>query len=224
MVHQFDKSLAFSHAAEDLPFWEEVYRCAFPTMVAMANHRQDGPHQRSGIDRSILLANSKQFLIDEKVRGRNRITGRVYEDIALEFLSDEERNQPGWVTKPLLADYIAYAIAPLGRCYLLPVPQLQQAWTENGERWRDEARRLIRAPNLYHGRRWVTVSVGVTPRVLFHAMGQCLRVRFNPFEFEEDEEAANGKVPGSPSGNPVANEVDLKNERFWEPDPESGSW
>jgi hypothetical protein len=37
-------------------------------MAAMIDHRQDGEHQRAGIDRSIVLNNSKQILIDEKVR------------------------------------------------------------------------------------------------------------------------------------------------------------
>jgi len=176
-VHDFSESLAFSHAAADMPFWREVYEKAFPLMSAMVDHRQDGEHQRAGIDRSIVLTNSKQILVDEKVRGRNRKTGKVYEDIALEFLSDEQRNVPGWVCKPLRADYIAYAIAPLGRCFLLPVPQLQNAWGKFGQAWRVSCP-TVRAKN--NG--WTTVSVGVPVPVLFKAIGETLRVRFTPTE------------------------------------------
>jgi hypothetical protein len=185
----FAEDLKRSHDAEDLPFWEETYRKAFPGMLAMLPHPQDGDHQRQGIDRSIIMANSKQILIDEKVRFRNRKTGRVYEDIALEYLSDRNRNVPGWVCKPLLADYIAYAIAPLGKCYLLPVIQLQEAWRCNGERWLLEAenpqnpnRRIIAADNCFNGRRWTTLSVPVTPQELFPVIGACLRVQFTPFD------------------------------------------
>ena len=37
----------------------------------MVDHRDDGEHQRAGIDRSVILANSKQLLIDEKVRNKD---------------------------------------------------------------------------------------------------------------------------------------------------------
>lgn len=176
--HDFRKSLKLSHSAEDLPFWECVYRKAFPNFLCMLNHRSDGPHQRAGIDRSIILSNSKQILIDEKVRFRNAITGLVYDDIALEYMSDEERQEPGWVCKPLLADYIAYAIAPLGKCYLLPVLQLQQAWIQNKETWM--LHRTIRAQNESNGRRWTTLSKPVSPQSLLFTIGQLLRVTFDP--------------------------------------------
>jgi len=174
-LHNFHASLAASHLAEDLPFWEEVYRKAFPDMRAMINHREDGDHQRAGIDRSIILGNSKQILVDEKTRWK------VYEDIALEVWSDKDRLSPGWVCKPLLADYIAYAIAPLGRCYLLPVIQLQEAWRVNGGEWSDRYFHPC-ANNELDGRTWVTESVAVPVDILFSAIGKCLRVSFPPVE------------------------------------------
>jgi hypothetical protein len=174
MSHQFKESLAKSHAAEDNPIWEQIYRRAFPDFEAMVNHRQDGPHQRAGIDRSVIMTNAKQILIDEKARYKNEITGKIYDDILLEVYSDEKRQTEGWVTKPLLADYIAYAILPLGKCYLLPVIQMQKAWKEHGKKWRKEYRE-VRAQN--NG--WVTLSCPVKPRVLFPAIGACLRIEFD---------------------------------------------
>lgn len=126
--HNFAASLRASHEAEDMPLWREVYQKAFPTMQEMINHRQDGDHQRQGIDRSIILRNSKQILVDEKVRFK------PYDDILLEVWSDFERKKPGWVAKDLLCDYIAYAVEPLGKCYLLPVPQLRLAWKKGWQR------------------------------------------------------------------------------------------
>lgn len=180
-LHNFAESLAASHAAEDLPLWREVYRAAFKDMTEMISHREDGEHQRAGIDRSIILKNSKQLLIDEKIRGRNKKTGKVYDDIALEFWSDRDNRIPGWVCKPLRADYIAYAIAPLGKCFLLPVPQLQMAWSMHGEQWKGDFR-IIDAHNEFRGRRWVTQSVVVPTKTVFGAIGQCLRVQFQPTE------------------------------------------
>lgn len=177
MTHVFTDSLAASHAASDLPIWEQIYREAFPRFAAMIDHRADGEHQRAGIDRSVILANSKQVLVDEKVRWRNAITGLVYEDIALEYWSDERNRVPGWVCKPLRADYIAYAIAPLGKCYLLPVTQLQIAWDRFGDRWA-ETYPQVRAKN--NG--YTTVSVGVPPAEIFKAIGGALRIKFEPIE------------------------------------------
>lgn len=170
-VHDFNESLRRSHAASDLPIWLEIYRQAFPTMQAAIDHRDDGEHQRAGIDRSVILANSKQILIDEKVRWR------AYDDIALEYWSDRDRRVPGWVCKPLRCDFICYAIAPLGRAYLLPVQQLQQAWQRHGDQWR-KAYRDCNAQNA----RYVTVSCPVPVSVLFRAIGECLRVSFTPAE------------------------------------------
>lgn len=168
-IHDFDESLRRSHSASDLPIWLEIYRKAFPTLQASIDHRQDGEHQRAGIDRSVVLANSKQILIDEKVRWKD------YDDIALEYWSDRDRRIPGWVCKPLRADFICYAIAPVGRAYLLPVPQLQQAWQRHGEQWAS-AYRDCEARN----RNYVTVSCPVPVGVLFKAIGDCLRVSFTP--------------------------------------------
>ncbi len=178
--HDFKECLAFSHLGSSLPFWETVYRSFFPTMLTMHDMRQDGVPQRMGIDRIVTLANSKQVTIDEKLRGRNRKTGRVYDDIALEEYSDEDRQTPGWVQKPLMCDYIAYAIAPLGKCYLLPVIQLQTAWLMNCSVWKQNCF-PIRAQN----KGWVTLSWAVPVKDVFRAVGACLRAEFEKFELSE---------------------------------------
>lgn len=169
-IHDFNDSLRSSHRASDLPIWLEIYRQTFPTMQACIDHRKDGEHQRAGIDRSVILENSKQILIDEKIRWKS------YPDIALEYWSDRDRKVLGWVCKPLRADFICYAIAPTGNAYLLPVHQLQQAWSVHGTKWIETYSPAINAPN----RNYVTVSCGVPVPVLFKAIGECLRVRFTP--------------------------------------------
>jgi len=174
-MHDFDRSLAASHKASDLPIWEQIYRRAFADFLCMADHRKDGEHQRAGIDRSLILENSKQILVDEKARFRD------FGDIALEYISNTTRGTPGWVCKPLRADYIAYAIVPVGRCYLLPVQQLQAAWRANADEWL--RRKKIRAPNPGYD----TLSVGVTPKELFAAMGKALRVSFDPPVMRQEE-------------------------------------
>lgn len=170
-VHDFTESLAASHRASDLPIWEEIYRKSFPDFLAMVDHRQDGEHQRAGIDRSVILENSKQILIDEKIRWK------PYQDIAVEYLSNDRTGAPGWACKPLRADYIAYAIAPLGMCYLLPVIQLQQAWRRKGEIWKASCF-IVRAPNSGY----TTLSAAVPVHELFSEIGRALRVQFAALE------------------------------------------
>jgi hypothetical protein len=179
-MNDFAECLAMSHAADRLPIWREMYDQAFPEHVGIHCHRDDGIHQRNGIDRSVILRNGKQVTIDEKVRGRNKKTGKVYDDIALEYLSDEAREVPGWVCKPLLCDYIAYAIAPLGVGYLLPVIPLQQAWERHSTEWyREYGNR--KAPN----RSWTTVFCPVPAGVVLHAIRQCLVCNFQPIDYIE---------------------------------------
>jgi hypothetical protein len=185
MVNDFKADLAFSHSFEENPIWDEIYKKSFPTMVEKISYKADGFWQREGIDRGIVLSNTKQIFIDEKVRGRNKKTGQVYDDIALEYLSSKEHNKPGWICKPLRADYIAYLIAPLGRCYMLPVIQLQAAWLKYGAEW---IRKYppVSAQNIGY----ITMSVGVPTNILFKALGEELRINFNPFELEQLEQAA----------------------------------
>lgn len=165
--HNFAESLSKSHDAEDLPIWREVYQKAFPTMQEMLNHRQDGDHQRLGIDRSIILKNSKQILVDEKIRFK------PYNDILLEVWSDFERRRPGWIAKDLLCDYIAYAIEPLGKCYLLPVPQLRIAWQRNGKKWWENNFK----PRANNGS-WTTISVVVPADELMEEIRDSLVINF----------------------------------------------
>lgn len=185
-TNNFARSLDRSHRASDLPIWEECYIQFFPKMQGMHVHAQDGDHQRTGVDRTVIMSNGKVVSVDEKIREKNRKTGKVYSDIALEEWSDFDRKVAGWVIKELLCDYIAYAILPLGKCYLLPVLQLQQAWLHEGEIWKSMFPRVA-AYNEFNGRKWLTVSWGIPVDILFKAIGGCLRARFdNPKDFADD--------------------------------------
>jgi hypothetical protein len=185
--HDFNASLDLSHAAADLPCWEQVYRAMWANFQAMVDHRKPGTHQRDGIDRSIILDNAQQYFVDEKVRGRNKKTGKVYEDVLLERWSVFERKEPGWVCRPLRAHFIAYAIAPLGLCHLLDVPLLQRAWSHYQEEWtRAYGTRSCQSCRSPNGRRWTTISVPVPADKLRRAMGRASILRFNPFAWDDE--------------------------------------
>ena len=182
-VHDFQASLEKSHTADELPLWRECYTKMFPNMLSMNCHRHDGWHQRAGIDRSITMPDSKQILIDEKVRFR------PYNDIALEYLSNVRTGAKGWVCKPLACDYIAYAVAPLGHCYLLPVIQLQRSWLAYGESWMTQYFKPIADNGTYK-----THSVAVPVAVLMRSISEMLYASFTPIERADNATKNGGKL------------------------------
>ena len=168
IMNCFQEDLAFSHKAEDLPIWEEIYRRAFPGFAGMISYREFGDHQKAGVDRGVYLEHAKEILIDEKVRRKD------YGDILLEYLSNDRTGALGWACKPLRADYIAYAILPVGECHLMPVIQLQEAWRKRGDEWRLNYGEKVAANSSYG-----THSCPVPVDALYRAMGTCLHVKFN---------------------------------------------
>lgn len=164
-AHNFADSLAESQRHSDAPFWQEVYREAFPDLESMVCVRADGWAQRGGIDRVLTLASGKTLTVDEKVRTKD------YDDILLEYWSDRDRKVPGWVAKPLACDFIAYAFVPSQRCLLLPYQSLRRAWRKNRVAWVKKYKR-VEADNS----NYVTVSVAVPIGVLLASLSDAMQI------------------------------------------------
>lgn len=182
-VHDFHKSLAESHAYADAPWWEDVYRSAFPRVRSMVCVRDDGWAQRGGIDRIITLGCGRIIPVDEKVRKED------WPDILLERWSDEARQLPGWVQKPLACEFIAYALVPSQRCYLLPTLTLQAAWRQHGRGWCEQYKPIRARNNGY-----VTLSVAVPTDTLLSAVSDAMCITWDP--------ANNHNVPTPPTAKP----------------------
>ncbi|WP_294329808.1 hypothetical protein [uncultured Sphingomonas sp.] len=121
--------------------------------------REDGWAQRGGVDRVLTLKCGRTYTVDEKIRTED------WPDILLEQWSDEARRSPGWVQKPLACDFIAYAYAPSGVCFLLPAAPLQRAWRQNGRKWVElYGRSRARNPG------YTSVSVPVPQHVVMQAI------------------------------------------------------
>ena len=172
--HDFAVSLAKSAAQADAPWWEPIYKKAFPDFSSMVCVREDGWAQRGGIDRVVVLGSGKTVTVDEKVRERD------WPDILWEYLSDRDRNAPGWCAQALACDYIAYAFVPSQRCYLFPALQVRRAWLDRGTEWvmraknNDDGYRIVDADN----GRYVTRSVAVPLRESMAAVRDALCVRW----------------------------------------------
>lgn len=168
-VHRFAEKLEVSHKYALAPWWEQVYREAFPTFQGMVNVRDDGAGQRLGIDRHVVLSNGRTETIDEKVRETE------YDDFFLEYVSNSSTGAPGWVEKDLACDFIAYAFVQSGRCYLLPFPLLRRAWRYKGEGWK---RQFPCFPALNEGYR--TLGCCVPIDVVRSALAGSMLVTFTP--------------------------------------------
>ncbi len=125
----FGNDLAWSLAGGHELFWSAVYQKAFPNLQHL-ELCDDLTKQKQGVDRVLYLSNGNVLYVDEKKRGR------IYSDILLEVLSNEERNTPGWIEKDLTMDYLAYGFLPNKRCYLFPWPILRRAWLQFGDTWK----------------------------------------------------------------------------------------
>lgn len=172
MRHSFSESLSLSHSQSDAPWWGEVYRQAFPSLLSFECVRDDGWAQRGGIDRVLVLKSGKTLTVDEKVRSRD------YHDILFERWSSRDSRTPGWIQKDLACDYIAYAFIPSRRCLLLPFQQMRRAWLANGKHWIAEAKagrngfRVVEANN----GTYVTESIAVPEATALKAIENAMKV------------------------------------------------
>jgi len=164
-IHHFGESLELSNSYENSVWWNDVYRIAFPSLESSVSVRKDGWAQRGGIDRVLTLSSGKTLTVDEKIRTK------VWNDILLERWSDEGRQVPGWVQKPLACDFIAYAFVPISTCYLFPTLMLQRAWREEGRGWVKKYTEIRAKNNGY-----VTVSVGIPVDILLKAISDAMKI------------------------------------------------
>lgn len=173
-VHDFHQSVDLSRQYASAPWWEKVYKRAFPSFASMIYVNDDGWAQRGGIDRVVTLKSGKTLYVDEKVRTED------WPDFLLERWSDKDRQTPGWAKKDLACDYIAYAFIPSATCYLLPFQQVRLAVSTYGQQW------LKKAEAKYYGYRvveaknngYITESIAVPREVLLDALLDVMTVHW----------------------------------------------
>jgi hypothetical protein len=106
----------------------------------MPGKKEFSNSQVLGVDRIIYLENGKCLTVEEKVRTR------VYDDVLLEYISNDQTNRPGWIERELTIDYLAYGFLPNKTVYLFDWNFLRRAWHENKEDWK-ERYHIAKAPN-----------------------------------------------------------------------------
>lgn len=169
MTHDFNERLSMSERASDEPFWDSIYRSAFPDLINHMTTTGNTQSQRLGIDRILHLSSGRTLYIDEKKRES------VYSDILLEYLSVDTTGAPGWIEKPLHIDYLAYAFMPTRCAYLFPWHVLQRAWRVNKQRWMSAYKPVVAQNNGYR-----THSLPIPIAVLQNAVKDAFLVQLPP--------------------------------------------
>jgi|TARA_Y100000310_G_scaffold5228_1_gene6124 hypothetical protein len=174
IVHSFTEQLEYSAKLSDEPSWVDFYRRLWPEMSACVRVDSPGKTQRDGIDRLIVLATGRQFTVDEKKRSED------HGDVLLEEWSvwkgeGHSQNKVGWALDPeKQCDFIAYAVIPARKCYLLPFELLRQAFMTHRSEWVRE----YRLPRPTRNRGYVTLNVGIPPGVLKVALWEQMHRKF----------------------------------------------
>lgn len=166
-VHDFTERLAYSVKCSDEPFWEAIYRVAFPSFDCMKDCSNDMDLQRKGIDRKIRLTTGQVLKVDEKKREK------PYPDILLEYESKGPNVQfPGWIEKDLCLDYFAYAIMPRRCAYVLDWHLMRRAWVRFGDQWKESARVRAEGMRIVEGKnaRYTTYNVALPVDTLLKGM------------------------------------------------------
>jgi len=152
----FHTDLEWSLDERDNDMFDSLYRKVFPR-VKDIHFADDIKTQKKGIDKIITFENGNFVTIDEKKRRKD------YGDILLEIWS-VDYDVPGWLYTSH-CDYIAYAIMPTLKVYLLPTLLLQAAWKTNCKQWLSE-HGTIKAKN----KDYITTSIGIPVQVLLKAI------------------------------------------------------
>lgn len=159
--HNFNAQLRYSEDPKDDAFWINAYRSFFPNFAGAVLNSGKNEGQYRGVDRLVYLSNDRVLRIDEKKR-----EGR-YNDMLIEYLSNDQTGAVGWIEKPLAIDYIAYAVMATRQVRLLDWLTLQRAWFANRDTWKRECFHVqARNPG------YVTHSVAVPFYKLLRAMNE----------------------------------------------------
>jgi len=176
VVHDFAERLEHSLSLSDEADWVEFYRRIWPDMLLCARIDADSRLQRLGVDRMIMRGGHEvPIYVDEKKRDKD------FGDVLLEewsvFYGDgHPRNVVGWaLDSNKVCNYVAYAVLPARRCYLLPFEVLRLAFKANAEDWK---RRRGAYPKDAPNNGYVTRNVAVQWPELKAALCQQMHRRF----------------------------------------------
>ncbi len=166
--HNFANSKHVAQGHERSEWYRQLLRQAWPC-GGVVRYNDDLALQERGVDVTLELNDGRSIILDNKFREK------VWDDFALEFMSDQENNKAGWIERDLICDFIGYWFVPTQHGFLLPWAQLKPAWNKNRETWKT-GYGVVPVRNRDGGRTWTTLVVFVDRRKLEEAKVEIIRV------------------------------------------------
>ena len=155
-VANFTNDLAEEKVHNKEPIWSKLIQHFWPGSTIDDN--DNITLQKQGVDTFLLRHGEKTLVIDKK-RRKVREDGRAWDDILLEYWSDEDRIE-GWAVKKNKTDYYLYLNYMNNTCQKIPAEPLRLALEKYLEEWLSWSKPR-RVPNFDHGREWTTMNVPV---------------------------------------------------------------
>jgi len=144
--------------------FNKIYMKLRPDIKTIETNK-DKRTQLLGVDKILYLDNGCTYYIQEKCRPY-----KWYDDILLEYISNDRTMSPGWMEKDQLCNYLFYLVKYISQVYWFKWLPLKQLWDTNRDKWISYGeQRLygfsrISAPNPDYN----TISVGVPPDILLN--------------------------------------------------------
>lgn len=184
-MNSFAEDAAWADEQLRADWWGQVYRRAWGDRLSW--HTVDGKcrAQENGVDHVAMLGERDKVLRIEVKCRRPRADGADWPDVLLETHSCFERLTPGWIEKPLTADFFAYAFVQSRVVLLLPTLNLQAAWRTNRSAWERLAEQrakgfcVVWGHTRLNGGSYRTRNIAVPTLALGEAVKNSMRVPFD---------------------------------------------
>ncbi len=158
LLNNFHESLKQSENAIPLDFYKSIFGSGSLVETIPAHTEL----QTQGADVKITCPSGRVFYCEEKIRQRD------FDDLLLETKSCVERNTPGWIEKPSIADFLVYFCQDSKRVFVLKMKEIQNEYSERKAVWLDRGR-VVTADNGFYTSRNVAVPWGDVQSRVFTA-------------------------------------------------------
>ena len=130
MTYIFDDDLRESLEDKYKIIWWEFYKKTFPSLLRFKRVSSKEENIK-GYDRILCVGKHNKIILIEEKEDKYK-TGNFF----LEYISNDSTRSPGWICKPLKAEYIAYYFINYNKHYLFDTRLLQYVWIVNNEDWK----------------------------------------------------------------------------------------
>ena len=169
-INDYEDSLRIER--ENSEKLNSVYRKMLPNIHKIVINK-DKHTQYLGIDKLLYIDGVENPLrIEEKYRTE------WYHDIALEYISNSSTNNPGWMEKYTLCDYLFYAVLPKSYLIWLYWPHLKWLWELHKHEWIPYGIQEVKGFKyiVAFNKGYTTLSVGVPIELLVQELGNSIWV------------------------------------------------